>query len=285
MYFSPEDKGQIREILDNWPNEVQIIVITDGSRILGLGDLGANGMGIPVGKLSLYVAGAGFHPAGTLPVTFDFGTNNEKYLNDPSYVGIRATRDKVSQEEYFALMDEFMTAVNDKWPGLLVQFEDFSNDHAFSLLDRYREKYLCFNDDIQGTGAVVLSGFINSLRVANIDPNDIKLVFLGAGSAGIGVADMIVGYIVARTGKSKEEARKQFWFVDSRGLVTLNRGDKLESHKIPYARDDNGDHQFKSLLDVVSYVKPNTLIGLSGIGNSFTEDVSNFLFVNFSLFV
>jgi len=272
MYISPEDKGCIREILNNWPqSEVDIIVVTDGSRILGLGDLGVNGMGIPIGKLSLYVAGSGFPPSGTLPVTFDFGTKNEKLLNDPEYLGRRETR--LSGDAYLELIDEFMEAVYDKWPKILVQFEDFSNDHAFLLLERYRHKYLCFNDDIQGTGAVVLSGFINSLRLAKLDPADVKLVFFGAGSAGIGVADMIVSFISLRTGKSQEEARKQFWFVDSRGMITENRGDKLASHKVPYARNDNGDVQLKDLKEVVDYVKPNALIGLSGMGGSFTQDV------------
>jgi malate dehydrogenase (oxaloacetate-decarboxylating)(NADP+) len=273
MYFSPEDKGSIREILDNWPQTVvDIIVVTDGSRILGLGDLGVNGMGIPVGKLSLYVAGAGFHPSGTLPVTFDFGTNNEKYLNDPEYLGRKEKR--ISGEEYLALIDEFMVAVTNKWPKILVQFEDFSNDHAFLLLERYRNKYLCFNDDIQGTGAVVLSGFINSLRIAKINPKDVRLVFSGAGSAGIGVADMIVSFISKQTGQTPEESRRQFWFQDSQGLITKNRGDKLAEHKIPFAREDNGDTQIETLKGIVEHVKPHALIGLSGIGGTFTEDVS-----------
>lgn len=272
MYFSPEDKGSIRNILDNWPqDEVNIIVVTDGSRILGLGDLGVNGMGIPIGKLSLYVAGAGFAPSGTLPVTFDFGTNNESFLEDPEYLGRREHR--LVGDAYYELIDEFMAAVTDKWPKVLVQFEDFSNEHAFSLLERYREKYLCFNDDIQGTGAVILSGFINSLRLAKINPSDVKLVFFGAGSAGIGVADMIVNFISKKTDRTPEDVRKQFWFVDSRGLVTANRGDKLESHKVPYARHDNGETQLKTLQDVVEFVKPQALIGLSGIGQAFTKDI------------
>lgn len=271
MYLSPEDKGSIRSILDNWPQkDVNIIVVTDGSRILGLGDLGVNGMGIPIGKLSLYVAGSGFHPSGCLPVTLDFGTNNEKLLNDDQYLGRREKR--ITGEPYLEIVDEFMAAVTDKWPQVLVQFEDFSNDHAFLLLERYREKYLCFNDDIQGTGAVVLSGFINSLRVAKVSPNDVKLVFFGAGSAGIGVADMIANFIALKTNKSVEEARKQVWFVDSRGLVTANRGDTLASHKIPYAREDNGDTQIKDLIDIIKYVKPHALVGLSGQGGSFKQE-------------
>merc|ERR1712137_868964 len=187
------------------------------------------------------------------------------------YLGRRENR--ITGNAYLELIDEFMEAVYDKWPKVLVQFEDFSNDHAFLLLDRYRKKYLCFNDDIQGTGAVVLSGFINSLRVAKINPSSVKLVFFGAGSAGIGVADMIVSFISMKTGKNPEDVRKQFLFVDSRGLITANRGDRLASHKIPYARHDNGDVQLKSLADVVNYVRPNALIGLSGMGGSFSKDI------------
>jgi len=272
MYFTPNDRGYIREMLNNWPNEdVQIIVVTDGSRILGLGDLGANGMGIPIGKLSLYVAGSGFAPAGTLPVMLDLGTGNKDFLEDPEYLGCRHPR--LSGDEYLTFVDEFMESVYDKWPNVLVQFEDFSNEHAFTLLERYRDRYLCFNDDIQGTGAVILSGFINCLRIAKIKANEVRLVFFGAGSAGIGVADMIVNMIASSTGISVEDARKQFWLVDSRGLITKNRGDTLQEHKVPYARDDNGDVQIKDLVDVVRYVKPHAIIGLSGIPRAFSEEV------------
>jgi len=260
------------EIFDNWTSsDVQIIVVTDGSRILGLGDLGANGMGIPVGKLSLYVAGSGFAPSGTLPITLDLGTNNQKLLEDPLYFGVRQNR--INGQEYLDFLDKFMVEVNKKWPNALVQFEDFSNDHAFELLDRYREQYLCFNDDIQGTGAVVLSGFINSLRLAKLDSKDMRLVFYGAGSAGIGVANIIVQWISIQSGRSQEDIRKQFWFVDSRGLITANRGDQLTEQKVPFARTDNGDTQIKDLIDIVKYVKPQVLIGLSGMGGSFSQEV------------
>eukprot|EP01095_Lingulamoeba_sp_RSL-Kostka_P008893 TRINITY_DN302_c0_g4_i1.p1 TRINITY_DN302_c0_g4~~TRINITY_DN302_c0_g4_i1.p1 ORF type:complete len:564 (+),score=241.80 TRINITY_DN302_c0_g4_i1:22-1713(+) len=270
MYFASEDKGSIRSMLDNWPREqVDIIVVTDGSRILGLGDLGANGMGIPIGKLSLYVAGAGFNPARTLPCLLDFGTNREELLNDPEYLGMKHNR--VTGEEYYSLVEEFVEAVYDKWPNVLVQFEDFSNDHAFDLLDIYRNKHLCFNDDIQGTGAVILSGYINCLKLQNIDPKDAKLVFIGAGSAGVGVADTIVSWFETQ-GISTEEARSKFYFVDSRGLVTADRGDKLASHKVRYARTDNDGKQAKDLLDIIKLVKPNGLIGLSGQSRIFHED-------------
>lgn len=269
MYFSSKDMGNIRKMLDNWENEVDIIVVTDGSRILGLGDLGANGMGIPIGKLSLYVVAAGFHPSRTLPVLLDAGTNNEEYLKDALYLGQKHKR--ISDDQYYPFVDEFLVAVRDKWPTALVQFEDFSNDHCFDLLDKYREKMLCFNDDIQGTGAVIASGFVNACKVSGIHMKDQKIVFFGAGSAGIGVADCIVS-IMERHGMTKEEARRRFYFVDTKGLVTSNRGDKLQSYKLPYARSDFSQ-QYSSLLDVVKAVKPTGLIGLSGTPRAFSEEI------------
>eukprot|EP01027_Heterolobosea_sp_BB2_P014898 GEZU01021367.1.p1 GENE.GEZU01021367.1~~GEZU01021367.1.p1 ORF type:complete len:526 (+),score=230.69 GEZU01021367.1:92-1669(+) len=268
MYFSIEDKCPIEQMLDNWPATPDIIVVTDGSRILGLGDLGANGMGIPIGKLSLYVAGAGFHPQRTLPVTLDVGTNNERLLADPLYLGIR--RRRVRGEEFYQFADRFLTAVTKKWPNVLVQFEDFSNDVCFELLEKYRNRILCFNDDIQGTGAVILAGFINAVKVAGIPLKDHRLVFLGAGSAGIGVADQIVAWMVEE-GLTLEEARSAFYFVDSKGLVTANRA-KLEPHKVNFARKDITEN-LTTLLDVVKYVKPTGLIGLSSMGGAFTEEI------------
>eukprot|EP01132_Coremiostelium_polycephalum_P000887 gene887-1110_t len=270
MYFATQDKGSIREIMNNWTqDQVDIIVVSDGSRILGLGDLGTNGMGIPVGKLQLYVAGAGFHPCRTLPVIIDAGTNTKKYLEDPFYLGEKHPR--VPDSEYYPLVDEFLQAAFDKWPNVLVQFEDISNDHCFKLLDDYRNKYRCFNDDIQGTGAVILSGFINAVRAIREPLKNHRLVFLGAGSAAIGVADCILT-LFEEQGISKEEARKCFWFVDSKGLITTTRGDTLTEQKKAYARNDY-NHQLKNLLEVVKDVKPTALIGLSGIGQSFTEEI------------
>jgi malic enzyme len=273
MYFSRNDKGLMRAMLDNWRlSDVAIIVVTDGSRILGLGDLGANGMGIPVGKLSLYVAAAGFHPALTLPVMLDFGTNNEALLADDLYIGQRHNR--FAKEEYYSLVDEFLMAVKDKWPRCLLQFEDFSNDHCFDLLENYRNKLLCFNDDIQGTGAVVGSGFLNAVKLSGVPIRQHRIVFYGAGSAGVGVAAQIAALLVQETGCTVEEARQQFWFVDSRGLVTSTRGDKLEAHKVDFARKDIPvDGQIKSLIDVIKAVKPTALIGLSGQGGAFTQDI------------
>ncbi|KYQ94253.1 NADP-dependent malate dehydrogenase (oxaloacetate-decarboxylating) [Tieghemostelium lacteum] len=272
MYFASGDKGHMRSMMDNWVNDqVDIIVVSDGSRILGLGDLGTNGMGIPVGKLQLYVAGAGFPPERTLPVIIDAGTNTQKYLNDDFYLGEKHPR--LPNDQYYPLVDEFLQAAFDKWPNVLVQFEDFSNDHCFHLLDHYRNKYLCFNDDIQGTGSVILSGFINAVRAVQKPLKDHRLVFLGAGSAGIGVADCIMT-LFEEQGVSKEDARKCFWFVDSKGLITTTRGDELTPQKKSYAREDHtAEQQLKTLLEVVKEVKPTALIGLSGIGRSFTQEI------------
>jgi len=269
MYFSSEDRGKIRTIMDNWPqDDVDIIVVTDGSRILGLGDLGANGMGIPIGKLSLYIACGGIYPSRTLPVMMDVGTNNIDFLNDSLYLGINQTR--LRGEAYYDLMDEFMQAVNDRWPGILVQFEDFSNDHAFALLDRYREDYLCFNDDIQGTGSVALAGLISALRETGGNLGDQKIVFFGAGAAAIGIANMVAAGIMEEGGISMDKARRCFWFLDSNGLVSTKRGDQLVEHKLPYARNEVW---LPDLLAVVKKVKPTVLMGLSGQPQSFNEEV------------
>jgi len=272
MYISSEMKGSIRSVLDNWDHDVDIIVVSDGSRILGLGDLGTSGMGIPIGKLSLYVAAAGFHPAKTLPILLDTGTNNQKFLDDALYLG--SSHKRIADDQYYPFVDEFMKAVKDKWPSALLQFEDFSNDHCFELLDIHRGQQLCFNDDIQGTGAVVASGFINACKVSGVAMGDQRIVFLGAGSAGIGVADNIVSVMVKESqGKlAKEDARKGFYFVDSKGLVTTNRGDELASFKVPYARKDQ-EKQLTSLLEIVKHVKPTALIGLSGMPKAFTEEI------------
>eukprot|EP00388_Colpodella_angusta_P020715 GDKJ01052083.1.p1 GENE.GDKJ01052083.1~~GDKJ01052083.1.p1 ORF type:complete len:610 (+),score=170.42 GDKJ01052083.1:245-1831(+) len=279
MYISKSDKGCIRQILNNWrPNtmdEVAIIVITDGSRILGLGDLGANGMGIPIGKLSLYVAAAGFHPASTLPIVLDTGTNNESLLNDEFYLGARHKR--LSDEEYYPLIDELLMGIKDKWPRALLQFEDFSNDHCFELLERYRKKMRCFNDDIQGTGAVIAAGFLNAVEMSGLSPREHKVIFLGAGSAGIGVANMLCAVLKKKYGIEEEEARQLFYLVDSKGLVAKNRkSGGLQDFKLPFARTDIPDgvvDELKTLEDVVSFVKPTGLVGLSGQGGHFTAEI------------
>ncbi|KNC81342.1 hypothetical protein SARC_06328 [Sphaeroforma arctica JP610] len=269
-------KGKIDTILNNWPvDDVDIIVVTDGSRILGLGDLGVNGMGIPIGKLSLYVSAAGLHPARTLPITLDMGTNNQDNINDPLYIGRKEPR--VGDEEFHATVDEFMSAVKQRWPDCLVQFEDFSTDHAFELLARHRERQLCFNDDIQGTAAVVLSGFIAATLQNGMDFKDHRCLFFGAGSAGVGVAELIVQYL-QQQGLTAEEARQCFWLVDSKGLITSTRGDKLPAHKVGLQRHDvPADEQKTSLLEVVKYVKPTCMFGLSTQPGTFTEEICNLL--------
>ena len=269
MYIHMNHKGRIAEVIENWPKqEVDIIVVSDGSRILGLGDLGANGMGIPIGKLVLYVAAAGLHPSRTLPVLLDVGTDNEELLNDPLYLGM--THRRIHGDEFYEIVDEFVQAVTKRWPNVLIQWEDFTNDKAFPLLNRYRDEVLSFNDDIQGTGSVALAGLLASMRIREEHLSDQRIVFCGAGSAAVGIADMICAGIADEHSMTTEEARKLVWMCDSRGLVTTTRDDTLEEHKIPYARDEAPAAE---LLEVVERVKPTILIGASGHAHTFTRDV------------
>jgi malate dehydrogenase (oxaloacetate-decarboxylating)(NADP+) len=268
MYLSWSDRGNLRKILDNWPHQVDITVLTDGSRILGLGDLGVNGMGIPVGKLALYTACAGIKPDSTLPLTLDLGTSNKALRDDPLYMGSRMPKVTPEQEKEF--LDELMAALTDKWPSIVIQFEDFKN--PFPALERYQDQYAMFNDDVQGTGAVIVGGFINAVRASGVPAKDHKAIFLGAGSAGVGVAKQIVEYFM-KEGLTEEEARRKFWFVDSNGLVTLDRGDKLAEHKVFFARDDNNGRQYQSLSRLIDYVQPTILMGLSTIGGAFNKDI------------
>jgi malate dehydrogenase (oxaloacetate-decarboxylating)(NADP+) len=268
MYLSFSDKGNLHSILANWPHKVEITVITDGSRILGLGDLGINGMGIPVGKLALYTACAGIRPSGTLPLTLDLGTSNKTLREDPLYMGSR--RDKVTAEEEKEFLDELMAALTETWPGIVIQYEDFKN--PFPSLERYRNTYTMFNDDIQGTGAVILAGFINAVKLSGVPVKDQRAVFLGAGSAGVGVAKQLVEFFI-KEGLTEDEARRKFWIVDSNGLVTNDRGDKLAEHKVYFARDDNKGKQIHSLSRLIDYVRPTILMGLSTIGGAFTPEI------------
>ncbi|NCF15458.1 MAG: oxaloacetate-decarboxylating malate dehydrogenase [Gammaproteobacteria bacterium] len=267
FYVSLHDKGNVKEILQNWPHKnARIIVVTDGERILGLGDLGADGMGIPIGKLSLYTACAGIPPTECLPIMLDVGTNNEKLLNDPLYNGIERRRARGS--EYDELVDEFMQAAKEVFPGVLIQIEDFGNTNAFRLLEQYRHNTCLFDDDIQGTGAVAVAGIIASMRITGGNLADQKILFLGAGEAGIGIADVFVAAL-KEEGISEEDARKQCWFVDSRGLLCAGR-DNIATHKEPYAHE----HEYiDNLLDTVKALKPTALLGLSGQPQTFTKEV------------
>lgn len=267
IYITANDRGRVAEVLRNWPyKDIRIIVVTDGERILGLGDLGADGMGIPVGKLALYTACAGIHPSVSLPVTIDVGTNNENLLDDPLYIGLRQPR--LQGAEYDELIEEFVVAVQEVFPGSLIQFEDFANKNAFRLLDKYRKQVCCFNDDIQGTASVTLAGLYSAVRITGSGLRDQKLVFLGAGEAGIGAADLTVAALVEE-GLSEEEARSRCWFIDSKGLVVQSRTD-LNTSKRSYAHD----HEFlHDLLAAVESLKPTAIIGLSGQPKMFSQPV------------
>ena len=266
MFISINDRGRIADILRNWPLKAGIIVVTDGERILGLGDQGANGMGIPVGKLSLYTACAGIHPAICLPVTLDMGTNNETLLNDPYYVGLR--RHRVTGPAYDELIDEFITAAREVFPSVIIQFEDFANHNAFRLLERYRNNICTFNDDIQGTASVALAGVFSALRVKKTALADEKFLFLGAGEAATGIADLIVAAMVAN-GTDVNEARQRCWLVDSKGLVVQSR-EGLAAQKLPYAHDHPPVGDFMSALDTL---KPTAIIGVAAVGGAFTKEI------------
>jgi malate dehydrogenase (oxaloacetate-decarboxylating)(NADP+) len=266
LFIGANDRGRIRELLANWPHAAKLIVVTDGERILGLGDLGANGMGIPVGKLSLYTACAGIHPKLCLPVMLDVGTNNETLLNDPYYVGLRQKR--LSGAAYDEFVDEFVTAARDVFPGVLIQFEDFANYAAFHLLHKYRDKISTFNDDIQGTASVALAGLFSALRVTGSKLSDQKLLFLGAGEAATGIADLVVSAMAAE-GATEAEARLQIWLLDSRGLVVKNRG-SLNEHKLRYAHEHAPVEDF---LTAIRTLKPSAIIGVAAVGGTFTPEI------------
>ncbi len=267
MFISANDRGRVAQVLRNWPRrDVAIIVVTDGERILGLGDLGASGMGIPVGKLSLYTACAGIPPERCLPVTLDVGTNNEDFLADPLYIGLKHRR--LEGEAYDALVDEFITATQEAFPGVLVQFEDFANHNAFRLLARYRDRICTFNDDIQGTAAVALSGILSALRVTGARLAEQKVLFLGAGEAATGIADLMALGMVQQ-GASVAEARGRCWLFDSRGLVVHGRAD-LAAHKLPYAHAHAPCHDF---AEAVRRLRPTAIIGVAAVGGAFTPEV------------
>ena len=276
LFLSYSERDQMQDILRNaTKRKVKVIVVTDGERILGLGDQGIGGMGIPIGKLSLYTACGGISPAYTLPVMLDVGTNNEKLLNDPMYMGARHKR--IEQDEYNDFVDQFISEAQKRWPGVMIQFEDFAQPNAMPLLERYRDKVCCFNDDIQGTAAVTVGSILAACRSKGVSLKDQKVTFVGAGSAGCGIAEMIIRQM-CNEGLTDEQARKQVFMVDRYGLLTEGmEGLRDFQQKLVQANDDIGNWsysgEYASLLDVVNCAKPDILIGVSGVAGLFTEDV------------
>ncbi|KAL2338029.1 hypothetical protein Fmac_012475 [Flemingia macrophylla] len=270
LYISLKEKGRILEVLGNWPEKnIQVIVVTDGERILGLGDLGCQGMGIPVGKLSLYTALGGVRPSACLPITIDVGTNNEELLNDELYIGLKHRR--VTGQEYAELLNEFMTAVKQNYgEKVLVQFEDFANHNAFDLLEKYRSSHLVFNDDIQGTASVVLAGLVAALKLVGGNLTDHRFLFLGAGEAGTGIAELIALETSKRTNLPLDEVRKNIWLVDSKGLIVSSRKESLQHFKQPWAHEHE---PVTELVEAINQIKPTVLIGTSGQGRTFTKEV------------
>ncbi len=266
LYVTSEDRGRVADVLGNWPEaEVKVIVVTDGERILGLGDLGANGMSIPIGKLALYTACAGVDPNQTLPVMLDVGTNNNELREDPLYLGLNRTR--LRGTDYFELVEEFVEAVQVAFPGALIQFEDFATTNAFAHLNTYRDRVLSFNDDIQGTAAVTLGGLMAASHITGQLLSQHTILFVGAGSAATGIANLIVKQLTA-SGVPEMEARRSLWFVDSTGLVVAGRTD-LAPHKLAYAHE----HPPMDLISAIKELRPSALIGATGVAGTFTQDV------------
>ncbi len=267
LYVSATDRGRVRSLLRNWPEKkVSVIVVTDGERILGLGDLGALGMGIPIGKLSLYTACAGIAPSECLPVLIDVGTDTDALRNDPLYTGLVQRR--VRGAAYRELLDEFVAAVEEVFPGALLQFEDFATENALELLDRYRHRLCTFNDDIQGTAAVTLAGLFSACRLTGAPFETQRILFYGAGAAATGIADLLTTALV-RSGLSPAEARRRCWFFDSRGLVVASRSG-LAPHKLRYAHEHP---PADDLLSAVGTLRPTAMLGVSAQPQAFTQPV------------
>ncbi|XP_039174673.1 NAD-dependent malic enzyme, mitochondrial [Crotalus tigris] len=271
LYIAVTDKGHIRSVVNNWPeNDVKAVVVTDGERILGLGDLGVYGMGIPVGKLCLYTACAGIKPDKCLPVCIDVGTDNQTLLEDPFYMGLYQKRDR--SQLYDELIDEFMEAVVGRYgQNTLIQFEDFGNHNAFRFLRKYREKYCIFNDDIQGTAAVALAGLLAAEKVIGKPLADHRILFLGAGEAALGIANLILMAMV-ENGLSAEEACKKIWMFDKDGLLIKGRAEAIDVNQEPFTHPAPGNIP-KSFLDAVNVLQPSAIIGVAGAGRLFSHDV------------
>src|ERR1700693_6547432 len=279
MYLSITRKGHVKDVLRNWPvKDVRFICVTTGGRILGLGDIGANGMGIPVGKLQLYTAAAGVPPQGLLPMYLDAGTNNETYLKDPLYLGVRQHRPPT--EELYAFVDEFVDAVQEVFPNCCLDFEDWTGSDAIALLARYRHKVSCYNDDIQGTAGVTLAGLINALKITGGQLKDQRILFAGAGSAAIGLADLIVSAL-GQQGVAPDAARQQIRMFDTQGLVVAGRPG-LAAHKLPYAHklppSKPFDHldlasEYPQIVAAIEDFKPTALIGVSTVGKLFSREI------------
>jgi len=267
MYLSMRRRGKVKDILKNWPQQdVRFICVTDAGRILGLGDLGANGMGIPIGKLQLYTACAGVPPQYLLPMYLDAGTNNEQYLHDPLYLGMRKTRP--STEELYSFVDEFVEAVQEVFPKCCIHFEDWTGVDAVHLLQRYRDKYCVYNDDVQGTAGIVLAGMINAAKIKGNKLSDEKYLFLGAGSAGIGLADLLCTAMV-QEGLALKQAHSRVYMFDINGLLEDTRKDLVDFQK-PYAHKHTPTRDFVAAIESI---KPTTIIGVSTVGGTFTQKV------------
>jgi malate dehydrogenase (oxaloacetate-decarboxylating)(NADP+) len=267
MYLSITRRGKVKEILKHWPQkDIRFICVTDGGRILGLGDLGANGAGIPIGKLQLYTACAGVPPQYLLPMYLDAGTNNEQYLHDPLYLGLRKTRPPT--EELYSFVDEFVEAVQQVFPKCCIHFEDWTGTDAVHLLQRYRDKYCVYNDDVQGTAGITLAGMINATKLKGTKLKDEKYLFLGAGSAGIGLANLLCSALV-KQGMTLKDAQARVYMFDINGLLVKSRKD-LVDFQLPYGHEHAPTRDFVAAIESI---KPTTIIGVSTIGGAFNQKV------------
>ena len=267
MYLSISRRGKVKEVLKNWPEkDVRFICVTDGGRILGLGDIGASGMGIPIGKLQLYTACAGVPPQYLLPMYLDAGTNNEQYLHDPLYLGMRKARP--TTEELYSFVDEFVDAVQEVFPKCCIHFEDWTGVDAVHLLQRYRDRYCVYNDDVQGTAGIVLAGMINAAKIKKTKLSDEKYLFLGAGSAGIGLAGLLCSAMVEE-GLTLEQAQSRVHMFDVNGLLETSRTDLVDFQR-PYAHQHAPTRDFVAAIESI---KPTTIIGVSTVGGTFTQRV------------